>query len=280
MIADPLQVPTVIKVGGSVLRGEEDFQSIAERLRPWLQAGAWVVVSAARGVTDQLGRLAKDPDLTVAHDLLSRHARWAGEPLPATVARELPSAVLEPSRHAATILSWGERASAAALGARLSQIGIRAPIAELPSRGPPPNARAAIVPGFYIRDAAGRIHLLPRGGSDISAVLLATRIHAREVRFWKDGGGIHVPAEPASTVPELYGSDLLAQLGDRIRPLHPAALRLALRAGLDLVLEDPSGQFPSTRVRNPSLVPDVSETRGLRELLPEPVAVETPWRRG
>lgn len=248
----------VIKVGGSVLRDETDYRRVAARLQPWTEQGAWIVVSAAYGITDQLNRLATSRSLTLVPDLVARHARLGGNTLPHELVAELTSAVCSASNSSAIILSWGERASAWALREQLSMIGVHLPIAELPSRGLPPTHRGAIVPGFYVRDPRGRVGLLPRGGSDISAVLLAKRLHATEVRLWKDGGGIRSPEDAARTVPETDGSDLLARLETSIRPLHPAALRLALREGLDLILEDPLGRHPSTRVRGLALEPQSS----------------------
>ena len=271
---------TVIKVGGSVLRGEADYRAVADRLRPWLDCGAWVVISAAHGVTDELERIASERRPEPVLDLLARHAIWAGEPLPADLASELASAVRDASAPTATILSWGERASAATLRARLSRVGVHVPVAELPCRGLPSTRLAAIVPGFYVRDMRGRVQLFPRGGSDISAVLLAARLHAREVRLWKNGGGLRAPADPTSTLPEVNGYDLLARLGEAIRPLHPAAVRLALRAGVELVLEDPSGQYPSTRIRNLTLgAYGYQPTRQLPETHPIAAARIVPWGR-
>lgn len=244
----PAAVETVIKVGGSVLRDEADYRAIADRLRPWLDRGTWVVVSAGRGVTDELERLARERRPEAVPGLIARHARWAGRPLPPDAASELAIAVRDASLPAADIVSWGERASAAALQARLLEIGSRVPVEELPVRGLPPRHPAAIVPGYYVRDLGGRVRLLPRGGSDISAVLLASRLGARRVRLWKDGGGLRGASD--STVPEVDGEDLLGRLRGTIRPLHPAALRVALRAGLDLFLEDPFDRLPSTVVRS------------------------------
>jgi aspartokinase len=242
------RVATAIKVGGSLLRDAADYRLIASRLRPWVDRGAWVVVSAAHGVTDELERLADDRRPEAVPEIVSRHARLAGASFPASLASELVTSVRDTSVPAATIVSWGERASAAALQSHLSRIGIHVPVAELPWSGLPPFRGATLVPGFYVRGPGRRVQLLSRGGSDISAVLLAARLHAPEVRLWKNGGGIRGATDGMSTMPEIGGLDLLARLGDAIRPLHPSALRLALRESIELILEDPTGGWPSTRI--------------------------------
>ena len=239
---------SVIKVGGSLLRDESDYRTIARCLRPELARGAWVVVSAAHGVTDELEDLARDRRPEAVAALLARHDRLAGTPLPAPLRSELMSGLREASVAHGTILAWGERASAAALQSRLSQLGVHVRVAELPWSGLPPIRGAALVAGFYVRDPNGGVSLMSRGGSDISAVLLAVRLHTPEVRLWKSGGGIHT-ADATSTIPEMEGFELLERLGDRIRPLHPSALRLALRCQIELILEDPTGAGPPTRIR-------------------------------
>jgi len=236
----------VIKVGGSLLREGSDYAEIANRLVPWLDRGAWVVVSASAGVTDDLDRLAHHREDDALLEILGRHTRLAGESLPFGLEGELTNAVHDHGDRT-TIVSWGERASAAALQARLQRIHTLVPMVELPSTGAMTDHAAAIVPGFYVRDAGGRIHLLPRGGSDISAVLLARRLGRSEVRLWKNGGGIHA-SDGASVVREIHGHDLVDRLGETVRPLHPAAVRLALRWGIELVLESPAHPALSTRV--------------------------------
>lgn len=239
---------TVIKLGGSVLRDEADYRRIADTLQPWTRRGAWIVVSAAQGVTDELERLARTRSTRHLEGLVAHHNRLGGSPVPSELVTELACAAASTSDPSALMLSWGERASAWALREHLRSLGTDMPVAELPSRGLPPVS-AAIVPGFYVRDRHGRFRLLPRGGSDISAVLLASRLHAREVRLWKDGGGIRSLDNSAQTLSEADGYELMSRLQNSTRPLHPAALRLALMRGLDLILEDPLGRHSSTLIR-------------------------------
>lgn len=242
-------VPVVIKVGGSVLRSGEDYRRVARHLAPRVREGVWVVVSAGYGITDELLELATHRSLESARALIDRHGQYGGEPLTAVLCSELEALVRSSSVDTPALVTWGERASAFVLREGLAREGVGLPVVELPSDGPLPTDGPAIVPGFYLRTPAGGLQLLPRGGSDISAVLLATRLRAKEVRFWKRGGGLRPTGDETRVLAEVDGNDLLDSLGAYIRPLHPEALRLALRAGMDILLEEPMRQSPPTRIR-------------------------------
>ncbi|WP_283679564.1 aspartate kinase [Lentilactobacillus sp. Marseille-Q4993] len=52
-----------------------------------------------------------------------------------------------------------------------------------------------LVPGFYGRDEQGNVHLMPRGGSDITGSILANLLNANLYENWTDVSGIKV-ADP------------------------------------------------------------------------------------
>jgi len=93
------------------------------------------------------------------------------------------------------------------------------------------NYRVIIFPGFIAKDARERILTLGRGGSDISAILIAKLIGSKEVIFLKDTGGI-MNADPKFfkktkkiKIIELQKLALLASSGAKI--LNPIALKYA-----------------------------------------------------
>lgn len=241
----------VIKVGGSILQDAAAYEAVAGLLDEEMVHGpTWVVVSAAQGVTDSLTHLG-DPDRarTIAH-LRRMHTDLGGGPLPTDLATELDAA--EGSVEAGQrdeLLSWGERASAVAMWSRLRARGRLVPIVELREPGPITDHPSAIVPGFYVRDGSGGIRCLPRGGGDISAVLLAAALGCRIVRLWKRGGGLRLNGRP---VPEAPAPALIPHLVDPLRPVHISALWLADRWGIDLLLEDPFTGLDPTRIRSTS----------------------------
>lgn len=85
-----------------------------------------------------------------------------------------------------------------------------------------------VVPGFVGRGKKGAVVTLGRGGSDVTATLLARVLHARSVMLWKDVPGL-LTADPrvvpdARLIPSLHVREAseLAYHGARI--LHPRAL--------------------------------------------------------
>jgi aspartokinase/homoserine dehydrogenase 1 len=85
-----------------------------------------------------------------------------------------------------------------------------------------------IVPGYIGRASDGSITTLGRGGSDLTATLLARALGARRVVLWKDVPGI-LTADPrlvpdARLIPELHHQEAaeVAHYGAKV--LHPRAL--------------------------------------------------------
>ena len=101
------------------------------------------------------------------------------------------------------------------------------------------HARVVVVPGFIGTSDAGDVVTLGRGGSDLSAAVLARAMQAREVTLWKDVPGC-MTADPrivpeARVVPLLDAREAseLAYYGAKV--LHPRTL-LPLRVGTTLRL--------------------------------------------
>src|SRR5947208_1264629 len=105
--------------------------------------------------------------------------------------------------------------------------GARAPLDRLAAQ-----PRAA-VPGFLGAAPDGQAVTLGRGGSDLTATLLARALGAREVSLWKDVPGV-LTADPrivpdARVIPQLHVREAaeLAYYGAKV--LHPRALMPVLR---------------------------------------------------
>jgi homoserine dehydrogenase len=223
---------TVIKFGGSVLADESSLWQVVHEVYALVRSGRRVVavVSALRGQTDRL---------------LAQARRVADPPEDSGVA---------------LLAGTGESASAALLGLALDRAGVPAEVLDaaaigLRTAGPVLDAEPAsvdeaalrralsrvpvvVVPGFAGRDAEGRVTLLGRGGSDLTAVFLAARLGA-ECRLVKDVAGIS-EADPASTprgtpwprrFATLSWADA-ARLGGKA--VQPKAVRLAAQHGVEL----------------------------------------------
>jgi aspartate kinase len=182
---------SVLKIGGSVLTGRQAYRRVAAFIGDRLCADPAerlvVVVSAQNGTTDAL--------LATARDI-------ATEPDPATVD---------------LLWSTGETESAALLALHLQAHGVRATAANIHQTGliepdePGNPGRSAIrplrllallehsdvvvAPGVLARGAGDRVVSLGRGGSDLTAVLLAAGLGASRCELVKDVPG-YFSADP------------------------------------------------------------------------------------
>lgn len=206
----------VLKFGSSVLESIGDLPNAVHEIYRWYRHGAKIVavVSAIGDTTERLIResrqLSPDPE------------PWA----------------------TAELLATGERTASALLGVALDRAGIAArvvnpreiglevsgePLDGTPHAIDAPRVRALladypvlIVPGFFGTDASGRTQLLGRGGSDLTAVFIATALQATRCRLLKDVDGVYEsdPAIPDShprRFAELSYTDALRVAGKLIQ---------------------------------------------------------------
>lgn len=176
---------SVVKIGGSVLTGRQAYRRVAayvgDRLCSRPDERLVVVVSAENGTTDAL--------LSTAREIVP-------EPDPATVD---------------LLWSTGETHSAAVLALHLQAHGVRAIAANIhqtglvePDQDGSPGRSslrplrllalldaydAVVAPGFLARGAGDRVVSLGRGGSDLTAVLLAAGLGAARCELVKDVPG-------------------------------------------------------------------------------------------
>lgn len=189
----------VLKFGSSVLRNPADAPAVASEIYDHVRRGRKVVavVSALAGQTDKL--LSEARALGLDHD---------NELLPAYV-------VLGEEQAAALVAIACDRVGLDALGLSVQQLGI---VAVGPSQHARPvalgnddlkNALAkhevVVVPGFGAVRDCGRVALLGRGGSDLTAVVLAAELGLSRVRLVKDVDGLY-DRDPAGAVgtPQRY----------------------------------------------------------------------------
>ena len=227
---------TVIKLGGSVLTGLSSYENAAGFLARAIQSGdgrrVVAVVSAEFGHTDELADEARalDPSPDAAMlDLL-----WSTGEL----------------RSVALLTLALRRAGIAAIGLNAHQTGLRA-VDEgasiefnlLPLRAALAAHDVVVVPGFL----ATRRHALVtlgRGGSDLSAVLLARAIGAAECILVKDVDG-YFSADPAIDagavrLDRLTYSEAINKADEGCPLVQRQALDEGRRAGFPLVVRSMS----------------------------------------
>jgi aspartokinase/homoserine dehydrogenase 1 len=255
------------KFGGAALADSRAIQKAAERIAEH-QGPLVVVASALSGVTDLLLAAAPDAAETFKrkHQQAAR-SLLSGAPLQRYLeeldasAREYDDvrsaiAILghQSARAQDTLIARGEQMSARLLAAvlaksrrrasyvdaleivrtddvyggatpRLEETGTRARkmLRPLIEAGTIP-----VVPGFIGRTPDGSVATLGRGGTDLTATLLARSLRARQVVLWKDVAGI-MTADPrlvpdARVIPQLHHREAaeVAHYGAKV--LHPRAL--------------------------------------------------------
>jgi aspartate kinase len=251
----------VDKFGGSVLRAPADIAaavSVVERQRA---AGLRpvVVVSAFEGVTDTI--------LGAARVIFPEGAPWLREPGHAgdsPFARETDRALATGEALSAALFTLGLQArgiparsfSGAEAGIRTAAAHLGAEVRRVLSR--PLRAALAeglvpVVAGFQGIGRHGELTTLGRGGTDLSAVVLAVALRADRCELFKDVGGVMeadphlVPGARFLPLVDAVQLELLAELGSEI--VHPVAVRRARRGRLRLVVRALEDDAPQTVVR-------------------------------
>ncbi|MEM1186603.1 MAG: hypothetical protein AAGI53_16560 [Planctomycetota bacterium] len=218
----PIAPPTeVVKFGSSVLRTDADVPRTATEIKRRVLSGARVVavISAFRGRTDELVSLAN---------------RVGGR-----------------TRSRSALLALGELESATAVAIALERLGLNVELIAgdrcIVATGDPEESepvgvdtgeiaaalgagRVVVVPGYGARDPSGAAVVLGRGGSDLTAITLASALNARAVLLKATGAVFEWdPGEQGPTPGRfewLSFEDALS-LGDRV--LQPRAVEYARR---------------------------------------------------
>ncbi|GHU81487.1 aspartate kinase [Spirochaetia bacterium] len=110
-----------------------------------------------------------------------------------------------------------------------------------------------VVTGFIAKDAGGNITTLGRGGSDLSATVIAAACKAEEVQVWKDVDGILTAdprivkaARPVETVTYEEAAEL-AYFGAQV--LHPRAMQPCMKTGTPVLVKNSYNPgAPGTRI--------------------------------
>lgn len=189
--AAPASEVVVLKFGSSILRDQSCAPAVASELYGHVRAGRKVVavVSALGGHTDRLLADARALGLDHENDLLPAYVAQGEEQAAALVAIACDRIGLDAcalSVRELGIVAEGplEHAHPVALHAEALNRAIAA-------------HQVVIVPGFGAVGPNGRVVLLGRGGSDLTAVFLAAELGLKRARLVKDVDGLY-DRDPAS----------------------------------------------------------------------------------
>jgi aspartate kinase len=221
------------KYGGTSVRDPDHIRNVARRVIETVKAGnrVAVVVSAMAGETDRLVALARDaggdhPDPREYDALVS-----TGEQKTIALLAMALQRLGQPAR-SFTGGQMGMRTDTAYTRARIASIDARRIKGVLEEGG------VAVIAGFQGVDDEGNITTLGRGGSDTSAVAVATAIGADVCEIYTDVDGVYttdpnlVPA--ARKLDRISYDEMIemASLGAKV--LHLRSVQFAMRYGVPL----------------------------------------------
>ena len=231
----------VLKFGGSVLRDQETLRLAVHEIHRWRREAFRVVavVSALAGVTDELLRTTRRISEHSSDHVVASIAS-AGELQCAALLGQLLERAGIPSR-VLTPAAIGLVATGPALDADPSALNTS------PIQHALEDDEVVVVPGFVGLDDRARTVVFGRGGSDLTALFLASRLRATRCRLVKDVGGIYErdPAAPG-TPPERYSqlswNDALRIDGSVVQR---KAIRFARSQGLSYEVGGFNGERPT-----------------------------------
>ncbi|MBI2930006.1 MAG: aspartate kinase [Planctomycetes bacterium] len=228
----------VMKFGGSSVSDAERIRDVLEIVRARLDRAPIVVISAFRGVTDDLFALAEEAlrsDFSRLEKVRARHHEAADA---LGVDRDLLRENLEElsvllkgislvkeltPRTLDYVVSFGERLSTRLIAAAFTRVGVPAEQHDafdiglltddhfggaqpLPEAEPEIKrhvgrmAKLPVITGYIGKTRDGDITTLGRNGSDFTATIIGAAVGAEEVQIWSDTDGI-MTADPR-LVPE------------------------------------------------------------------------------
>ena len=268
----------VVKLGGSVLSNEKAYRRAAEFLRRRLDAEPAArfvaVVSAQEGDTDFLERTARS--IASSPSARALHLLWSTGEIRSVALLTLHLEALGVSAAGLNVQETGLRLGGATWGDSCGDAG-RVSLSPVRLRAALADHRVAVAPGFVATDAHEGIVALGRGGSDLTAVLLAGGLGAGRCELVKDVPG-YFTADPhldsaARHLPALTFAEAL-ELADRGCDLvQRQALEAAARARLLLVVRSLNETAPVSIVSEAAA--RSSEWSEIETCHPEPVTLSS-----
>jgi aspartate kinase len=247
---------SVLKIGGSVLRDDASYAVAARflqrRIAQQPDERLVVIVSAEHGVTNRLlaeaEAIAPQPDQT-SLDLLWSTGELRSVAILALHLQRIGVSAVPFNVHQTGLVACPEPGQGAD---RASGTTVR-PLRLLAALG---SARIVIVPGFLGVSAGGAVTSLGRGGSDLTAVLLASAIRADACELIKDVPG-YFTTDPHRHCDALPIHDLSIDAALRMADegcdlVQRAALAAAAHAHLHLVIRSIDAAAPVTHVHSRS----------------------------
>ncbi len=238
----------VMKFGGTSTANTETLRVCAARVAEEVLAGhqVAVVVSAPAGMTDDLTARINEFDPNHHHldeaDLVLSSGEQINAGLLAMALRQLGHSARSWTGWQSGFITDGNHGQA-----RLSETKSQDLIASLE------QGHVAVLTGFQGISEAGRITTLGRGGSDVSAVALATAINADRCDIYTDVTGVFT-ADPrmvteAKRIDVLSSEEMLEMASSGAKVLHTRSVELALSEDVPLRVLSTFEPGPGTSIK-------------------------------
>ena len=241
----------VMKFGGTSLRSEESRAHAIKHIRSHADSGKQVVV-----VVSAMGRKGEP----YATDTLISLLKDLGEPVnPAELDSVMSIGEILSSAYFSHLLSQNGLPAQAFTG---SQAGILtddnpgdAEILEInPARirNVLNAGKIAVVAGFQGATAEGDVRTLGRGGSDTSAVALASALNAEKVEIYSDVDGI-ANCDPrqiseAAFMDSVSAAQILSMAGEGSKVIHPRAIKASLQTKTPIIARNTFSNASGTTI--------------------------------
>jgi len=237
----------VQKYGGTSVGTTERILNVARRIIATQEAGNRVVavVSAMSGVTDNLIRMAREVS-----------------PLPAERELDVLLATGEQTTIALTAMAinaLGKKAvslTGAQAGIVTDGFHTKAKIANITPRQIRQYLKddfIVIVAGFQGETSDGRITTLGRGGSDLTAIAIASAINAHRCQIFTDVDGVYTCdpgiVETARKIPEIFYDEMLEMASSGSKVMQSRSVEFAKKFGVVFEVRSSFNQNPGTIVK-------------------------------
>jgi aspartate kinase len=254
----------VQKYGGTSVGNPERITNVARRLLETQRAGNSVVavVSAMSGVTDSLIKLAKEVSANPTEremDVLLSTGEQTTMALAAMAIQSMGGKAVSLTGAQAGIITNGVHTKAKISNISPEQIRRHLDQGEI-----------VIVAGFQGETSDGDITTLGRGGSDLTAIALASAIEADACQIFTDVDGVYtcdpriVPT--ATKITELSYDEMLEMASSGSKVMQSRSVEFAKKFGVTFEVRSSFNNNPGTTVKE--------ETAGMEQVVVRGVSVE------
>jgi len=254
----------VQKYGGTSVGNPERITNVARRLLETQRAGNSVVavVSAMSGVTDSLIKLAKEVSANPTEremDVLLSTGEQTTMALAAMAIQSMGGKAVSLTGAQAGIVTNGVHTKAKISNISPEQI-----------RRHLDHGEIVIVAGFQGETSDGDITTLGRGGSDLTAIALASALEADACQIFTDVDGVYtcdpriVPT--ATKITELSYDEMLEMASSGSKVMQSRSVEFAKKFGVTFEVRSSFNNNPGTTVKE--------ETAGMEQVVVRGVSVE------